>query len=238
MKKINVIVNVALILLVSIVVVSCNCIIGNGEIVKEKRDVGTFTSIVLKMGGDLYLKQDTTTTLSIEAQENLLEHIVTRISGKKLIIDFKSGCYKSDGPVNFYITLPELSEVQVNGSGNIKGKGVFNLEDIGLKINGSGNVNMDIVANRIDISINGSGSVFLDGTSQKLKASISGSGEIYAEDHTSYKAYISVTGSGSCEVYAHDLLDVSITGSGDVSYFGNPELRTHVTGSGSVRKKH
>lgn len=216
---------------------SCNCIQGTGPIVSEKRDVANFSEIELDLNADIYLVQDTTVSLTFEAQENLINYIRTDVSRDKLRLYFKENCYLSDETIRFYISLRELSGITVDGSGVIDGNGAFSSEVVDLDINGSGKIMLNLVANKIDIDINGSGSIYLKGSSQKMKCDINGSGNVYASDHTAYKAFIDVSGSGDCEVYVHDLLDANITGSGSVYYSGNPEIQTHVKGSGSVMKR-
>lgn len=231
--------NLLLIALIAILLIvsSCNCIEGTGPVVSEKRNVTDFSEIELDLNADIFLVQDTMESLSFEAQENLVSFVKTDVSGDKLRIYFKESCYVSEETIRFYISLRELSGITVDGSGTIDGSGAFSSEDVDLDINGSGKIMLNLVSNKIDIDIDGSGSVYLKGSSQKMKCDINASGNVYASDHTAYKAFIDVSGSGDCEVYVHDLLDAHITGSGSVYYSGNPEIQTHVKGSGSVIKR-
>ncbi len=217
---------------------SCDCINGTGPVVKTSRDVEVFKNIVLEMNADVFLTLDSVIKVVVEAQGNLQDHITTRSNGRSLYIDFKEFCYKTSEPVRIYISLPELSGIEVDGSGSVAGKGTFSTSIIDLDISGSGNIDVDIVADKVKADINGSGNIYLDGTSKKFKADINGSGEIRASKHNTYKAYIDIGGSGSCELFVQDYLDASISGSGDIIYKGNPEIKSHISGSGSLRKSN
>jgi len=216
---------------------ACNCIQGEGPVISQTRDLSGFTEIELDMGADIILTQDTGTHVTVEAQQNLMDLIETKVTGQNLKISFREGCYISDNDVVFYIRLPELTGIQLDGSGDISTRGAFNSEDVDFQINGSGTIEVDMIANHIKTGINGSGSVLLKGSSQKFHCNINGSGTVHALGHTAYKAYVDVTGSGDCEIYAHDLLEVDIMGSGTVYYSGNPEIKSNVKGSGTLVKK-
>jgi len=54
--------------------------------------------------------------------------------------------------------------------------------------------------------------------------------------HDGIDIYITIPGSGDCEVNVSGSLEVSIAGSGDVKYKGNPDkVKSSIAGSGDVR---
>ncbi len=215
---------------------ACNCIEGEGPRIEEMRDVDYFNKIELRMSADVYLKQDSNLNVQVRAQQNILEVLETRVDGKKLIIDTKGNCVRTSGGVEVFISLPMLESLEVDGSGSFSSTGSFTLDNIDLEINGSGDIQLDLIANRIDTDISGSGSVRLSGTAQSHKIDITGSGNVSAFELTSYRAGVDVSGSGDCELQVHKKLDVKISGSGNVYYKGSPDIKTRVSGSGSVDK--
>ncbi|MCF8233760.1 MAG: DUF2807 domain-containing protein [Bacteroidales bacterium] len=234
--KIKTILNTLILGLLVFGFAACNCIEGEGPVTEEMRDLKPFNEIELDIQANVYLYQDTGFAFKMSAQQNLHDHIETRVSGDKLNIGIRESCYRSEDEVRIEISIPELEKVELNGSGNIKGMTRFEIEDLEIDINGSGDIRFDLIGEEIDVDISGSGDVQLKGTTQKFKGDITGSGNINAENLTTYKSDIGITGSGNCSVYVHDYLKISITGSGDVIYGGTPELKSHITGSGSVKK--
>jgi len=52
---------------------------GNKEVVRHDREAGNFTGLRVSSGIDVYLKQGSDETISVEADENLHEYILTEI---------------------------------------------------------------------------------------------------------------------------------------------------------------
>ena len=64
---------------------------------------------------------------------------------------------------------------------------------------------------------------------------ISGTGNLYAFDLKTNKCDVFHQGTGNCEVYASDALDVTIKSTGDVHYRGNPaDVDIVLDGTGEV----
>lgn len=231
--------NLFFLLLTAIVIFSlssCDCIKGEGHIIEESRNLGNFTSIDLNISAQVIITKDTACSFTIKAQENLLSYIKTNVSGGELEVDFKSGCYRTTEPIFINVSMKEITSLEVDGSGSFYSKDRFDVEKIDLEIDGSGEIDMQLFADKINAEISGSGDIKLKGTAKKFKVDINGSGDVDAEDLMAYKAYVYVSGSGNCNVFVHELLDVSISGSGDVYYSGSPEIKTHINGSGSLDK--
>ena len=215
---------------------SCDCIKGEGPIESEYRDVTNFTAIDLDISADVFLTHDTGYSVKIEAQRNILDIIKAKVSGKTLEIDFEANCVINVENINIYISMPELSEVKLDGSGTVKGTNKFNVQDLKLFVDGSGDIILDIIANSIYSDIDGSGQIKLSGSTKKHKVRIEGTGDLKAYDLVAYESNIRLDGSGDCKVTVHDELDIVISGSGDVYYKGSPNIKTRVKGSGRVQK--
>jgi hypothetical protein len=87
---------------------------------------------------------------------------------------------------------------------------------------------------RVDAEISGSGNLTLSGAAEEAVYRISGSGNIDAEDLSSSRAKVDISGSGSCRLTVLDQLDVTISGSGNVYYAGSPQLESSISGSGTL----
>lgn len=83
----------------------------------------------------------------------------------------------------------------------------------------------------------GSGSLRLRGEASDYTATIQGSGSINAFDHATRTTIVTVSGSGTAEVFVTEQLDVTIDGSGNVRYRGDPtNVNQEISGSGTVSK--
>ena len=214
----------------------CDCIQGEGELINEKRDVSGFDRIKLDMSARIILTQDSSFSMMIEAQENILDILTTDVNNATLDIDLKEFCITSHEPITIFISMPEIKKLEINSSGKIIAKNMIRAKKIDLEIDGSGDIIAGIKAEKIYADINGSGEIELGGICKSLSVDINGSGEFYGMDLKSSDADIDISGSGNCTIYVLDELKVDINGSGDVRYKGDPDLNTDISGSGNVKK--
>lgn len=214
------------------------CYNGNGNIITEQRQPGSFDEIELSMAADVHITQASTYSVSVTASENLMEIIKTEVNGSTLCIETKSNkCIKHNEDIDVHVSMPDISKIKLSGSGNITCPSALNVNDLELIISGSGNITLDsLIAANCDMSISGSGSMFLKGTGtgNNQKINISGSGSVNSLNHAFNDVDVSISGSGSASVWALSTLKTNISGSGDVIYKGNPIITSSSSGSGSV----
>jgi len=213
-----------------------NCIDGSGKVISEKRTVKQFTGIEFNGSGTLYITKSQSCSVDINADDNILSYIETSVSGDKLII-FEHKCFKSFGQFEYHIGINQLGSITLSGSGTISGKDTFRTEEAKIIIDGSGTVDLVLIADEISTDLSGSGVIKLAGKAQNQRIDISGSGEVSSFGLITSETDINLSGSGKCQVFATDKLSASLTGSGDIEYKGSPKKRnTKAKGSGTIKE--
>ena len=220
-------------------VIGQNRVKGNGHVIKEDRQVGSFRRVKVEGSMNVYLEQGPSKAAVIEAEDNIAPLIEIIEEDGRLIVRLKRGVSVSTHKdMNVYLTTPELSEVSLSGSGDIRLTNKFtSASDVKVSLSGSGNVNGEINAPAVKASISGSGDMVLKGETKDVNLSIAGSGNFRCDNLLSESADINIAGSGNADVYASVKLNAKIAGSGDVRYKGSPEISSSVAGSGSIQKK-
>ena len=211
-------------------------------------DYSDFSKIELSTSADLKVTIDDEYSIIVTGDEDRINRMEIDKSGDELEISSKGRGFSlfgrnNDGYVNVTITMPDIEEMEINGSGdaeifgidneeillNINGSGDLYVtgksESVVIEINGSGDVEMDEVAgDDVFIEINGSGNVeFVGGQCNRLEIEVEGSGDIDAKDLICKEVEIEVDGSGNSRVYATDTLIFESEGSGKVDVFGKPK---------------
>jgi carbon monoxide dehydrogenase subunit G len=213
---------------------------GNGILKKETRKVQPFTGISSSGSWDVMVAYGNSTDVTIEGDENLLEHIETVVENGKLYIRAKKyGNIRSKNKITVYVTATRLQHLSLSGSGDIIGRGEFKNEGTtNVMVSGSGNIRFEFDQfNEIDVSVSGSGGIKMKGTAKEIEARISGSGNIDCKEVISDDASAHISGSGNIKVHANSSIDVHISGSGNVHYSGGAQnIRTHKNGSGRIVK--
>jgi len=221
------------------VIFSCQTTVLTGQAVKESRNVPSFDGVALAFSGDIFITQGSPQKVVIEAEKSTLEIIETEVEGSNLILRIKRSHWGNLGEINAYITLPDISQLSVSGSGDMICETDIKTQDIKLEVSGSGSIRISkLEANEINAVVTGSGDISVTGAGNEqneLDATITGSGSIKASEMPVGEANVTITGSGSATVNVLKELETNITGSGSVLYKGNPMVNANATGSGKTK---
>lgn len=245
---------------VMLMVVGCTGVItGSDQVVEEARDVSGFNRVELALAADLIIELGEAESLTIEAEDNLLPYIETRVRGNTLEIGQRSGVIlRSREPIRLYLTVTDLDGVGIAGSGqaevpdleteqlsiDISGSGEVRtgaldlVETLEVDISGSGELDVaELRAEGLDVDISGSGRLDIDdGEVETQDIEVSGSGRYSARRFESSEAEVDISGSGEVTIRVDERLRLEISGSGTVRYIGNPTVNQSISGSGSVEQ--
>ncbi len=214
-----------------------NRIEGHGPVVTRVVDLDNFRGIVIQNAADVILTQGKTQKVEIEGQENILDNLNLDVSGDVWKISNIRPVWRHHELI-IRITLPGFYMIRISGSGSIDSDGAFeNLNDLELRIGGSGDMDLEVEADDIDATISGSGSINLEGEANRLDFQIGGSGGIHAFNLKADEARARITGSGGIKINVSNNLEASIAGSGSIYYKGQPRVNKRISGSGSIQSR-
>lgn len=214
---------------------------GNGNIKTESRQVGKFTGIEDQGSFDVEITYGEGNAVEVEADENLLPVIVTKVVGNKLIISSDKSVFLSAHRLTVHVTMPTIDLISVKGSGSVTGDGGFsNSGTAHFDVSGSGSIRLSFAQlNTAEVAVRGSGSIHLmKGSVDNLNVATYGSGNVDAYDISSKNVMAKTSGSGSVKVRVTGSLTAESNGSGNVYYKGditNVNVQSH--GSGRIVKQ-
>jgi hypothetical protein len=188
---------------------------GNGNVMTESRTVPDFTSVEAD-GAFTITWSNAPAALKITTDQNLLSHVETSVSGRKLRIHSRGQLRPTEG-IKVTLSSSALSGARLTGAVRLT---ATKLSGKGLYLEGTG-------ATR----------VVADGTVTELMATMSGASRLEAESLQAETVELSISGAGKAEVAASKILKVAISGAGKVTYTGNPTIEKHISGAGSVRPR-
>ncbi len=203
----------------------------------ETRSVDGFNWIQLDGSGNVTIIQGNEEKVIVTADKDLIENVMTEVSGRKLRLGLKSDWNwgpKSHSSVEYKVYVKNVSGVSVHGSGNIKADKLM-CDGLDMNISGSGEIMVDnLKCDEVDVTISGSGECEVGGKTKRQSIVISGSGDFSGKQFASKWADVTISGSGDVTLSVEDELDVSVSGSGDVVFYGSPDVTEHISGSGDV----
>jgi hypothetical protein len=209
---------------------------GNGNVKTENRDVSSFDEI--KVGGafNVLLIQGGKEALKVEADENLLPIIETRVSGGTLIITTKEDIRNAKS-LNLYITFRDLSKLNISGACEVKSEGTLEFETLKFKASGASEIKMALTADRLLGDYSGASEITFSGRARDVELDLSGASELKAYDLQTENMRLDISGAGDAKVHATKTLKVEASGAASVRYEGNPSVDQRVSGAGDVRKR-
>jgi hypothetical protein len=212
--------------------------VGSGDIESESRSVSAFRVIDLRTVGNLVVEIGDDESLRIEAEDNIIDKIMTTVDDNSLIIETEEDeNILPTESINYYVTARNLDELIVSGLGDFE-LPELNADDFKVTISGGGNIDIDeLQAGRLDVNISGLGDLYIGGgkvDSQQI--TISGGGNHKARNMASREAAIQISGLGAATIWVEEQLDVNISGGGSVKYAGNPNVDQNISGLGDVEQ--
>lgn len=191
-----------------------------------------FDEIRLESSADVRIIQADEYKVIIQGLEHHVEDVKVKVVDNKLTIK-EQRQHPDDFLIKVYV--PEISELACIGSSYVYGETFFNQNrHIDIHQEGSGELDLGLNVEDLDLDIIGSGYVYLEGSAESLDVELEGSGWLRSFGLETAITDVRIDGSGSAEVNVDADLDVFIIGSGDVFYKGHPNISVQITGSGEV----
>lgn len=196
-----------------------NRIEGSGVKKTETRDLKPFTQITLKSAANIDVQIGDKQSVTVEGDDNILPVIETNVKddGQLMITSPKNTNYEPKNDVKVTITVPSLTNIRLDGAGDINVHGMTGKE--------------------FSVDLRGAGNIKLDGKIDELNVELKGAGNVDTTKLTATNAKVNVSGAGNCKVQAKEKLDARVSGVGNIQYTGNPKaVLRKVTGQGDVRE--
>lgn len=217
----------ALLLLFAVSVVCMACysskdLKAGGKRVTVTRNVGYFSKVDATGSVDIVFAQGKEKPMRIEGPKQLVDNIVVEKKGETLYISHKSNSVVSfwDDDVTLYIYSPDLTEVNVRGSGSFDVKGSLDTDNLKVSVMGSGEADFgSIVCDAVNFEVRGSGDLDAKRVDTKTAvANVTGSGNLDIDFLKADKADFAVRGSGDLDAMLSQVrnMQFNVVGSGDM----------------------
>ena len=211
---------------------------GSGVVVSQNREVADFNSVEINFPVELTIRQGKSASLTVEAEDNLLPQLATRVSGDTLYIENSQPDWikrvNPTRPVRVNMTVRDMQRVDFPTAGTLLVE-TLDTDHLQISISGAGTVTLsNLTAHNLTVNLSGAGNITASGSVDSLSTDISGFGSFQGGDLASQAASITISGAGSAIVWAKSSLSAEISGTGSVRYYGSPSVQRNVSGLGSV----
>ncbi|MDR6789016.1 hypothetical protein J2Y58_002385 [Sphingomonas sp. BE138] len=196
-------------------------------------DLRDFTAVQLAGSDDVDVRVGGDFSVRAEGDPAILDKLRISKKGDRLIVS--RDWTTARGEARIHVTLPVLTAVALNGSGDLSVDRV-RTQRFEAALAGSGDLRLaQVEAGDLSLSIAGSGDIAAAGAAQTLRVSIAGSGDLSAGSLVATRAEVRVAGSGDVRATVRGPATVSSVGSGDVDLGPDARCTVRKAGSGEVR---
>jgi len=238
MKKINI--QFLAILFIAAIFTSCgsnmfNGAVGNRNIVTIERTIkADFTGIKVSTGIDLFIRQGSTNAITVEADENSHDLIITEVKEGILKIYTDKNIWKSKAR-KVYVTIENLTLLKASSGSNVKSESVINTNEIYIDASSGASIDIEVVAKSAVTEASSGSDVKIKGTTINHTARASSGSSINAYKLKSTNANASASSGASINIYASKNMDAKASSGGAIDYAGNPtRINKEASSGGSI----
>ena len=208
---------------------------GNGNITEEAREISEDFSVVSASEGiAVYINQADSFTITVEADENVINLIGTDIKDGELRIHAIKNIGRATKKV--YVSLPEISGLEASSGADLTIQNSISSDRI--KLNGSSGamLKVDITANDIKVDVSSGANIKLSGDAELLHVSASSGGAIKATDLSVKTCYADASSGADININVSESLTAEASSGGNVSYTGDANVQKKNSVSGNISK--
>jgi len=211
---------------------------GSGNVKSESRNVKNFTGVKTATAIDIYLTQGSDFKVVVEADDNLIDEIVTEVEDGVLKVYLDRVNITSFEKMVVKVTMKEIDYISASSAGDVIGETLIKADDLKIRTSSAGDVKIEVDANTLDLATSSSGDITISGKADYLEASTSSAGDIKGYDLTVREANISASSAGDVRITVTEKLKARSSSAGDIYYMGNPTyVDSKASSAGDVIRK-
>lgn len=234
---IKVIVNVTkaiVAIVVSLFFSSCDFmgIKGSGNITTENRTVTeNFSTVNVDDGMEVIIEQGPQNSITVEADDNLQEHIKTEVKNGELYISSDQNI--NNGAKRVTVRLTDIKGISCDGGSSLKSHGLLKGNSIDVSSDGGSSVEVHMAARNINCDASSGSSLAVAGTAHTIEADASSGSSIEANKLAVHNAKADASSGSSIIVNATDKLIADASSGSTIYYLGTPAKMEKNSNSGA-----
>ncbi|MBL4724152.1 MAG: DUF2807 domain-containing protein [Lutibacter sp.] len=205
---------------------------GNGNIVSEDRNINfDFDAIKVQQGINLFLTQGNSTKLNVEADENIMDLLITEVKNNELKIYFDKNVYRAKAR-NVYLTTNTISKIRTSSGASVKSENTLQVNTLDLDSSSGSSIKVYVSADQIISSTSSGADIDIYGKTNTFSANASSGSSIDADKLEAVDAYAKASSGANIDVNVSGKLTAKASSGGDIDYEGDPINVNKDTSSG------
>ena len=200
-------------------------------------DVGKFSDLEINSAFRVKVKRGSRHSLTISGKKIHVNEVVVDKTGSTLALNYRGKLKRINNKdlVEVYITMPELSSVELGNASKVY-VGGFKNDFLDIRLTGAAYADMNIDVKSTNAVIDGASKLIMDGSGERLDLEVKGSATYEGLDYIVDELTVEAQSAATAKVYARDYLKIRTYGVSSVIYSGNAKVDIEKSGKSSVRR--
>lgn len=211
---------------------------GNGNVITKERNVDySFNTIKATEGLDVYLTQGNSTHITVEADENIHNLILTDVEDGVLKIHTKQSIGRAASK-KVHVSFKDISAIISTSGSDVYAENTITVDELDLKSTSGSDMTLSVNTQILNCKSTSGSDLKLSGSTNKLIAEATSGSDIKAADLQAQSSTVKASSGADITVNTAKELIAKASSGGDIKYYGNPEKVDKTdSASGSIKQK-
>ena len=237
--------------------IGCGIVItGSGNLVTEEKSFADFTKVNAGSAFDVSITRDDEYSITITADDNLMEYVQVSMTGSTLTID-TDVMTLNRVTLRAEITMPDIDTLTLSGacrgtltgfdtteafSCDISGASDLSFEDITFGditagASGASSIDGALTCGDMVLGLSGASDADIDGQAADVTLTAEGASSAKLGGFTVANASVNISGASRATIKTDGDLNVNLSGASSLRYIGSPAVDVEgITGASSMQK--
>lgn len=211
---------------------------GNRNVITQSRTVSSdFDEISVSHGIEVRLTISDVPSLSLEADENLHDLIITEVEDGVLRIYSEKNIWSAKSR-KIYLSTSNIVKIKASSGSNVISENTISTDELEVNTSSGADVNLTVDVSNLTCNTSSGSVAKLKGATGSFNASSSSGSDIKADELTAKTCIANVSSGANISVFVTEKLDANASSGGDIKYFGDPEhVEKNSSSGGKIRNK-
>lgn len=211
---------------------------GNRNVVISDRNISeNFDNIKVSEGLDLYITQGNTVSLSVEADENLQDIIVTEVENNTLKIHTTENI-RNSASKKIMLSIKDVKSIKASSGSDVYSTNTIKVNELDLTTSSGADMELDVETKNLKCAASSGSDMKLRGKTVYFKGEASSGSDIKASSLKAETADVKASSGADISIDTSKEITAKASSGGDIKYSGNPEkVNSSDSSSGTVKKQ-
>jgi hypothetical protein len=215
-----------------------NSVDGNGNVTTQTRTVtGDFKTVSASNGVEVIIEQGTEKSITVEADENLQQHIKVEVKGGQLKIysDVNIGNAKAK---KITVHLADIEGIESSGGSSVKSNTMLKSDSIGLISSSGSSLEVSVEARNVSCESSSGSHLKATGKTENLETDASSGSDLDTKELIAANVKSDASSGSNTVVNPSRNLTADASSGGKIFYISTPEmLKKDVSSGGKVEQQ-